>query len=61
MSAKEEITRLEQKVDVLYNVIWHLMNATKQYEMAEHFRDDVIPYMDVVKLEPEFLDILGKN
>ena len=61
MSAKEEIARLEQKVDVLYNVIWHLMNATKQYEMAEHFRNDICPYMDVVNLEPEYLDILGKN
>ena len=61
MSAKEEIARLEQKVDVLYNVIWHVMNAAGMWQQAEHFRNNICPYMDVVNLEPEYLDILGKN
>lgn len=61
MSAKEEIERLEQKVDVLYNVVLYLMKSSGHEHMANHFEDDVIPYMDVVKLEPEFMDELGKN
>ena len=61
MGAKEEIARLEQKIDVLYNVVWCLMRETERHELAEHFRDDIIPYMDAVKLDEEFLDQLGKK
>ena len=61
MSAKEEIERLEQKVDILYNVVWHLMRATEQYEMAEHFSYDIMNHVEVEQLDQELLDILGKN
>ena len=61
MSAKEEIERLEQKVDVLYNVVLYLMKSSGHEHMANHFEDDICPYMDVVKLDEEFLDVLGKN
>lgn len=61
MSAKEEIERLEQKVDILYNVVWRLMRATKQYEMAEHFSYDIMNHVEVEQLDQELLDILGKN
>ena len=61
MGAKEEIARLEQKIDVLYNVVWLLMNANGMYEQAEHFRKNICSYMDVVNLESEYLYKLGKN
>ena len=61
MGAKEEIARLEQKVDVLYNVVLYLMKSSGHEHLANHFEDDICPCMDVVKLEPEFLDELGKN
>ena len=61
MGAKEEIARLEQKIDVLYNVVQLLMNANGMYEQAEHFRENICPYMDVVNLESEYLYKLGKN
>ena len=61
MGAKEEIARLEQKIDVLYNVVWLLMNANGMYEQAEHFRENICQYMDVVNLESKYLYKLGKN
>ena len=61
MGAKEEIALLEQKVDILYNVVWHLMRATGQYEMAEHFSYDIMNHVDVEQLDSEFLNLLGKN
>jgi len=58
MSAKDDIERLEQKIDILYNVVWYLMNATKQYDMAEYFSYNIMNHVDVEQLDSEFLDIL---
>ena len=61
MSAKEEIARLEQKVDILYNVIVELARLTGQDEFAFDYMSNVMNRVNAVDLTDEELRNLGKN
>ena len=61
MSAKEEIERLEQKVDILYNVVIELARLTDQEEFAFDFMSNVMNRVNAVELTDEELRNLGKN
>ena len=61
MSAKEEIERLEQKVDILYNVVVELARLTDQEEFAFDFMSNVMNRVNTVELTDEELRNLGKN
>ena len=61
MSAQEEIARLEQKVDILYNVVVELARLTGQEEFAFDFISNVMNRVNAVELTDEELRNLGKN
>ena len=61
MSAKEEIARLEQKVDILYNVVVELARLTGQEEFAFDFMSNVMNRVNAVELTDEELRNIGKN
>ena len=61
MSAKEDIERLEQKVDILYNVVVELARLTRQEEFAFDFMSNVMNRVNAVELTDEELRNLGKN
>ena len=61
MSAKEEIERLEQKVDILYNVIVELARLTGQDKFAFDYMSNVMNRVNAVDLTDEELRNLGKN
>ena len=61
MSAKEEIERLEQKVDILYNVVVELARLTDQEEFTFDFMSNVMNRVNAVELTDEELRNLGKT
>ena len=61
MSAKEEIARLEQKVDILYNIVIELGRLTGQDEFSFDFMSNVMNRVNAVELTDEELRNLGKN
>lgn len=61
MGAKEEIARLEQKVDILYNVVVELARITGQEEFAFDYMSNVMNRVNAVDLTDEELQNLGKN
>ena len=61
MSAKEEIERLEQKVDILYNVVVELARLTGQDKFAFDYMSNVMNRVNAVDLTDEELRNLGKN
>lgn len=61
MSAKEDIERLEQKVDILYNVIYFMMVRAGLNDLSEHFKDDIMTHVNVVELDADYIRELGRN
>ena len=61
MGAKEEIARLEQKVDILYNIVIELARLTGQEEFAFDYMSNVMTRVNAVDLTDEELRNLGKN
>ena len=63
MGAKEEITRLEQKVDILYNMVLYLEkinNSGKLHSALTHMEYEVFGLVDVEKMSDTEIFMLGK-
>ena len=60
MSAKEEIARLEQKVDILYNIVRLLLGESILQQTFKHFSDDICPLVGVEKMSMNEINNLGK-
>ena len=60
MGAKEEIERLEQKVDILYNIVRLLLGESILQQTFEHFSDDICPLVGVEEMSMNEINNLGK-
>lgn len=58
--AKEEIERLEVKIDVLYNTVRILADACNQDDIAAHIAFDLMSHFDVTTLTTEEHNEIGK-
>jgi len=61
MSAKDDIERLEQKVDILYNVVWVLADFAGANDLAEHLLGDIMGAVNTPSLSDSELDQIGKS
>ncbi len=60
MGAKEDILLLEQKVDILYNIINELTIELGCHETQHHLVTDIFPCLNVMGLTENELAMLGK-
>lgn len=63
MSAKDDVERLEQKIDILYNVVFRLAEdaGIDTHNLATHLHKNIYPLVGVTELNVEEFDALGKN